>query len=398
MNKEHISLFSKQKNIAFITDAIHSSSLSLRNLIGIAKYVQKRRNFVLHNLPFVEISKDHIIDQFDGIIINLCEKNTHKFLGMLNGAKLPIVDLSAEVENLALIRVDIDLAREATMAAEWFLHRGFKNLAYCGFHGGETFPFSDIIEDAFAAVVKKSGCHYITFNMPPMTGKNKQYLRTLKQALDKWAKTLPPRTAVLCVHDRRALMLTQACLSSGRVVPDDIAIMGRNNDITTCVCSPVTITSVNSNLEGQGFAAMRILASAIEHPVTPKFRPTFCVPPLGIIERESTAVYPVDPPFLTKALLLLNENIDRPVSATALAKEVGVSSTTLRTAFTKVLGISLGKYSLSIRMREAKRLMIDEHYSFKEVAALTGFTSQAYFSSAYRAFYGHTPSTNRPHR
>ena len=143
---------------------------------------------------------------------------------------------------------------------------------------------------------------------------------------------------------------------------------------------------------------MRILANAIEHPGTPKLRPTFRDPPLGIIERESTAVYPVNPPFLAKALLLLNENIDRPVSATALAKEVGVSSTTLRTAFTKVLGISLGKYSLSIRMREAKRLMVDEHYSIKEVAALTGFTSQAYFSCAYRAFYGHTPSTNRPHR
>ena len=52
--------------------------------------------------------------------------------------------------------------------------------------------------------------------------------------------------------------------------------------------------------------------------------------PLGIVERESTAVYPVDPPFLAKALLLLDENMERPVSATALAKAVGVSSSTLR--------------------------------------------------------------------
>ena len=52
--------------------------------------------------------------------------------------------------------------------------------------------------------------------------------------------------------------------------------------------------------------------------------------PLGIVERESTAVYPVDPPFLAKALLLLDENMERPVSTTALAKAVGVSSSTLR--------------------------------------------------------------------
>lgn len=388
-------LSGKHKKVAFITDATAATPFAQRILSGVAEYMQKRRGFVLQNIPFTEILSDSLNRRFDGIIINLCAENTRKLLGTLKGAKLPIVDTSAEIENPALIRVDLDIVREGTMAAEWFLRRGFRNFACCGFHGVATYPFSDILEGAFASVAKRAGCQYMTFTMPSVAGNNRQYLRVVQRALNDWVATLPPRTAVFCVQDRRAVMLTQACLTCGRAVPEDIAIMGRNNDIITCSCAPVPISSVNSNLEGQGFAAMRLLADAIEHPVAPKLRPVFRVPPLGIVERESTAVYPVDPPFLAKALLLLDETMEQPLSATALAKAVGVSSTTLRAAFRKVLGTSLGKYALSVRMHEAKRLMMEERFSVKEVAARTGFSSQAYFCYAYRAFYGHPPSQSR---
>ena len=398
MKEQHSGLPRQRKRVAFITDATAATPFAQRILSGVAEYMQKRRGFVLQNIPSTEILRDSLNRRFDGIIINLCAENTRKLLRTLNGEMLPIVDTGAEIKDPSLIRVDIDIVREGTVAAEWFLRRGFRNFAYCGFHGVGTYPFNDILESAFAAAVEKAGHQCLMFNMPPVTNEDKHYLRILQRALDKWVATLPPRTAVFCVHDRRAVMLAQACLTCGRAVPDDIAIMGRNNDITTCVCAPVPITSINSNLEGQGFAAMRLLADAIEHPVAPKLRPVFRVPPLGIVERESTAVYPVDPPFLAKALLLLDENMERPVSATAIAKAVGVSSSTLRAAFRKVLGTSLGKYALSVRMREAKRLIMEERFSIKEVAARTGFSSQAYFCYAYRAFYGHPPSTERGSR
>lgn len=388
-------LSGKHKKVAFITDATAATPFAQRILSGVAEYMQKRRGFILQNIQFTEILSESLNRRFDGIIINLCAENTRKLLRTLNEEMLPIVDTSAEIENPALIRVDLDIVREGTMAAEWFLRRGFRNFAYCGFHGSTTYPFDEIIENAFASTVRKAGCRCLVFDMPPVTIKDKQYLRIVQRALDKWVAALPPRTAVFCVHDRRAVMLTQACLTCGRAVPEDIAIMGRTNDITTCVCAPVPIASVNSDLEGQGYAAMRILANAIDNPVAPKLRPVFRIPPLEIVERESTAVYPVDPPFLAKALLLLDETMEQPLSATSLAKAVGVSSTTLRAAFRKVLGTSLGKYALSVRMHEAKRLMTEERFSVKEVAARTGFSSQAYFCYAYRAFYGHPPSQSR---
>ena len=381
-----------RKKIAFISDSAIATDLPLKILSGIARYMQKRRGFTLQPAPFSEISRDSLVGSFDGIIVNLCERNTRSLLAMLKGTGIPVVDTGADVEDPALIRVDVDLAREGTIAAEWFLRRRFRNFAYCGFHGAGVYQFSDTVERGFAATVKKAGYRSLVFKMPKASGGSKRHLRTLRLALEKWIATLPPRTAVMCVHSRRAAFLAEVCLSLGRSVPDDIAIMGRHNDIAVCTCAPVPVTCVDSDLEGLGFAAMRILAEAIERPAAPKLRPVFRIQPHGIVERESTAVYPVDPPYLAKALLLIDDNIEKPLSAAELAKAVGVSSTSLRSAFRNVFGKSLGKYALSVRMREAKRLLTEERVTIKEVASMTGFSSQAYFSAAYHAFHGRPPS------
>ena len=248
------------------------SKIDMENgVLGIAD----NRGFTLQSVPFSEISRDSLVGRFDGIIINLGTESTRSLLAMLKGTGIPVVDTGADVEDPALIRVDVDLASEETIAAEWFLRRSFRNFAYCGFHGAGVYQFSDTVERGFAATVKKAGYRSLVFKMPKASGGSKRYLRTLRLALEKWIATLPPRTAVMCVHSRRAAFLAEVCLSLGRSVPDDIAIMGRHNDITVCTCAPVPVTCVDSDLEGLGFAAMRILAEAIEHPAAPKLRPSF---------------------------------------------------------------------------------------------------------------------------
>ena len=102
MKEQHPLLPGKQKRVAFITDALSSNSFTQRILTGIALFIQKRRGIVLQQIPFSEATRDSLTGQFDGIIINLCAKETHALLDMLNGASLPIVDISAEVEDPAL--------------------------------------------------------------------------------------------------------------------------------------------------------------------------------------------------------------------------------------------------------------------------------------------------------
>jgi pimeloyl-ACP methyl ester carboxylesterase len=171
------------------------------------------------------------------------------------------------------------------------------------------------VEKSFASTVAKAGFKCIVYEKPGAmrSRKYKRSLDVLVRSLDKWIPTLPQHTAVLCMHDFRASHFLYACLRHGRAVPNDIAIMGQYNDVAFCACSPVTITSVDVNPRAFGEAAMRILDNAIDNPVEPKLRPTFFVPPVRIVERESTAVYPVTPPWLAKCLLILDANLDKSI-------------------------------------------------------------------------------------
>ena len=128
------------------------------------------------------------------------------------------------------------------------------------------------------------------------------------------SKCLPPRTAVLCMHDVRAINALNVCLRLGRAVPHDIAIMGRANDVALCQCAPVPISSIDINMRGRGYAA---------------------------------------------------------------------------------IGTSANKYILSVKMREAKRLVENGGLSVKEIAGRTGFSTQSYFSRAYTAYYGRPPSADQ---
>ena len=96
-----------------------------------------------------------------------------------------------------------------------------------------------------------------------------------------------------------------------------------------------------------------------------------------------------------KALLLIDSNVSKPIALSDLADVAGVSQPTLQGAIRKTFGMSANKYILSVKMREAKRLMDLGGYSVKELAAKTGFSTQSYFTRAYTAYYGHPPSADR---
>lgn len=120
--------------------------------------------------------------------------------------------------------------------------------------------------------------------------------------------------------------------------------------------------------------------------------------PVGIVERESTATYPVNPPWLAKALLLLDSNLDKPISAANLANAAGVSQTALQKSFRKAFGTSVGKYILSTKMCAARRFLAEEGLSVKEVARKTGFATPNYFCQTYHAHFSHSPSSDRTFR
>lgn len=368
----------------------HCGNISRNFYRGIARYAQLRRNFIVDPcVPVTPSDLDAFTKEYDGIIAETFLIGHDHWLRKVG---LPIVDLTGNfADDPAFIQVDFNCAKIGRIAAEWLMQRGFTNFAYLGFSGMPT-SGCDIESAAFSEALAKAGHTCDVLNMDAGTWEDPSKATT---ALTKWLSNLPRHTAVFCANDNFAFILQWRCMSAGRSVPDDIAILGGGNDESKCLCAPISISSTDSNWQGLGYAAIRILINMLEHPIKPKRRSPFLVPPGSIVERESTAIYPVEPPWLAKALYHIDKKMDRPLSATDLAKAAGVSATTLQTAFRRTFGTSAGQYILAAKMREARRLAEAGELSVKEIAARTGFESQNYFSRAYRKYYGRPPSLDR---
>ena len=382
---------SSKKTIAVIT-----SDLSVRFYIqvvlfqGIAQYVYEHNNFIVRQIPYQSINDDTSFAKCDGIIL-FAGIHLGALTERLKATGLPIIDLSGEYEDdEQIISVDTDGYKMGVLAAERLLRRGFTNF---GIYGCGGLRFAGHMSDGFKATLEKSGYGSSIF-LRPGAAISPAEMKSHYKKLQKWVKQLPCNTAVFCHSDTMATELVNSCLKSGRAVPNDIAIIGAGNYIFDCSLSAITISTVDENLQGLGYDAMRILAHLIDHPVKPKKRPVFRVPPLGIVERESTCIYPVNPPWLAKLLLMLDDNLNRNFTVPELAKLSGVSQVTVQKAFKKAFGMSASKYMTSIKMREAKRLIGMKKFSLKEIAYRLNFSSPTYFGYAYEAFYGHPPSAD----
>ena len=377
----------KAKVIAFVSESILPTQIS-KMLDNAATYAQEWRNCTIRLVMEKMATHPDVFADCDGIFADVFKHDT---VELLKATGLPIVATTA-LDDPNIAYVDFSPEMAGAMAAEWFLHRRFTSFAFCGIPGNQYY---DRLGEAFSAAVRKEGhgcilCDRDKLNEATIQA-NADYIPSY---LDEWIPTLPPRTAVFCIHDRRAALVIESCLRLGRAVPDDIAVMGRYNDVAICSCSPRAITSIDPNFRLQTYSALQLLEEMIDNPERAKENKHIIIPPLGVVERESTNVYPVDPPWLAKALSLIDDNLDRQISLKDLAGGAGVSESALQKAFRDKIGMSVNKYILSVKMREAKRLIDHGGYSVKELAARTGFSSQSYFTRAYTAYYGRPPSAD----
>ena len=365
-------------------------------LKGVAKYAQERRDWRLALVDLPGISADKkIFSDCDGIIARVGEART---IERLKATRLPIVDAFCHFKDTGFIMVDLDHAQVAAMAAEYFLRHGFRSFAYCGFKGT---GYSDEYFSAFSRILANAACTCIEYPEPEPPSDAAFYSLRPRipgntQKLQAWLKALPPQTAIFCATDLRAYEIIKLCAQIGRNVPGDLAVMGVDADTVLCACSQPSITSIDPNAAKIGYAAARLLNAAMENGGKPlKRHDVHRIKPRGIVERESTATYPVKPDWFARALEYVDANMSSPVSSIDLARVAGVSQTALAKAFQRTFGVSTGKYILAAKMREAERMLDEGELLVKQIAARIGFSSVQYFSRTYKQYFGKAPSLGR---
>lgn len=299
------------------------------------------------------------------------------------------VDLSDRKKPGGLPRINSNDATIGRLAAEHLRERGLQSLAFCGF-AGEL--WSARRRAGFRAAVAEFGLGCPTFESS-WYGPNVPTWENEQAAIGEWLRSLPLPVGVMACNDMRGQHLLDACLRVGLKVPDDVAVVGVDDDEILCeLCTPPLSSVVpNADLIGYEAAALldRLMAGGTEEPAE-RF-----IEPLGLTVRRSSDVLAIDDPAVADAVRFIRENACRGITVADVLRAVPVSRTYLERRFRNYLGRSPQAEIRSVQLKRVRNLLTETDLKLVQVAELSGFAHPEYLSVVFRQATGQTPGQFR---
>jgi LacI family transcriptional regulator len=377
-----MSVHRRQPKVALLIEM--SNAYARGVLQGVVRYIREHESWSFY---LVEQSRGEDPPSWlshwdgDGVIARIESK---KIARVIAGCKLPTVDVSAARHLSALPWVETDDRAIAKLAADHFLERGFKNFAYCGARG---FLWSRWRGEHFLELLKAAGYRCPIF-MPSGQQSDEQIA-----AIEKWLKRLPKPVGVFACYDVRGQQILDACRNAGLAVPDEVAVLGVDNDELLCELASPRLSSVTPDTHRTGYEAAALLARMMkgERPGAIELR----IVPLGIECRQSTDVLAIDDRYVAQAVRFIREHACDPIQVEDVLRAVPLSRKALETRFKKLLNHTLHDEIVRVRIGRAKQLLADTDLTLTDIATRTGFEHAEYFSVAFKRETNSTPGTYR---
>lgn len=277
------------------------------------------------------------------------------------------------------------------MGAEYFAKKGFRHFA---FYGTRDVVWSDERMQGFRETVRAANPSF-TFSALCKNTQNALWDYDTNQ-LVTWLQSLPKPVAIMACDDNHAYHITEACQQGeggGRLrIPDDIAVLGVDNDETICRLSSPNLSSLNQNIEQGGYDVAQLIDRILRDPATP--REDVMVQPTHIVTRQSTDIYANNDQHIAEVLKYIHENISQKITVDELVELAPLSRRLLETRFKRSMGTSIYDYILQTRIEKVAQLLC-EGMSVSEAAIELGFSDIKNLSRMFRQQRGMTPSEYR---
>jgi LacI family transcriptional regulator len=277
---------------------------------------------------------------------------------------------------------DLEVGR---LGAEHLLARGYKRFGFLGFEG---LDFSDVRREGFEETVRAAGGTLATYEPDPALRNDWTWDRQ-EADVARWLATLQRPVAIMAANDDRAWHAAEACRRIGLRVPEEVAIVGVDNDDLRCEFSIPPLSSVAVPAEQIGYEAAALLDRVIRGQSAPE-RPVL-IQPQGVVARRSTNFVDVGDEAVLRAFRTIHAWNDRSLTPQDVAEEVGLTVRELERRFRKRLGRSLEAEAVRARVERAGRMLAETDLNLLRVAHASGFTTAAALRTALRRETGLTP-------
>jgi len=304
--------------------------------------------------------------------------------------RLPLVDLNDCPAFPRVPKIRPDNHAVGHMAAEDLHERGYRHLYFCGY---TDWPWSLERRDGFFEALSLLDCSAGEFSLPHGSGlRPADNARTVQQ-IAEWLKSLPLPAGIMAAHDLRGRQVLDAARQAGLVVPEELAVIGVNNEQVRCELAVPPLSSVATDTFRTGYLAAEELARRMRGELG--IRDEVLVEPVKIVTRRSTDSLVIKDQAVSLALAIIRREACNGIKVEDVARQAATTRARLEHGFRFFLGRSPQAEIRRIRIARIKQLLTETDLPLKQIAVLTGFEHVEYLNVSFKRDVGETPGRFR---
>ena len=377
---------SRSRQIAVVIDLNWPFKRHYEVFAGIRDFAEENPDWQITpcKFPQYEISRGQ---QYDGIVGRI----TKECYTAARRAGIPMVNVWIDSPVADKIPgVQLDSRAAGRLSAEHLIMRGFRRLAHFGFRASadSRFHYEGMLE-----VAREHGypcsrhASSVTYNEKAANWS--RFVDYVKQVQDEWEAP----QGVAFPYDEVCYAVSTICRGEGWKIPEELAMIGCNNDHLICNAADPGISSIDRGDWNCGYEAARLLETLLKGKTAP--RRILMVPPKELVVRRSTDFHAVSDPRVSRALSFMSGHSAEKLSVPAISRFAGVGRQTLERGFQTHIGRTVNEELIRMRIEKLKRLLVESEESIKELSAKVGFGTTANMFPMFKRHTGMTPKEYR---
>lgn len=369
--------------------AIVMTEVFLRRLTpALMPFVRRRQDF---RIVSIHRPIDELLDLLrdlrpGGLITEWLPEVTEAMLKL----GLPSVIADTDFSYPGVVSIDVDDRAVGAAAAEAFRQAGFRSFACLG----NGTPYSGQRIDGFLQAT--DGPVSVHSETTFRDARYSEHFTAPSPSLCRWLESLPKPVGVFAVHDPLGRFLCSTCQQLGLTVPEQVAVVGANNDDLVCGLSYPMLSSVSIPWDAIGALvgeSMQGLLDGQRAPVAP-----ILVPPGGVVMRHSANYLAVDDLQLRRAMSYLSERMQDPVRIGQMCRELSVARRSLERKFKEFYRCTPWQMLCRLRVARAKQLLVQTNHPISRIAEFCGFSDPERMAVVFKRLTTEAPSSFRKGR
>lgn len=368
---------------------MHSMAYYRRALRGVWRYVESRPSWELTNIAPGSLAT-RLPKRFhpDGLIVTA---NTKSLNDSLRFWRRPAVNVSAVISGQRFCRVGVDNNQIGRLAADHFLERGLRHFAFVGppsqlFSIERQTAFSQAIQDAGYSSESYVSCAPQEFDPHGLHW-------DLEPEVQKWLRRLPTPVGIFTPNDLWGVQVIVAARRANLRVPEDVAVLGVDDDDLYCEMTRPRLSSVIVPAEEIGYQAAALLDRLLDGAQPPD--EPLLLPSVGIEARRSSEVLAIDDEAVIAALRFIRENSHQPLQVIDVLRQVPLGRRTLERRCRDLLGWGLAEEIRRVHLDRARTLLANTSLSIQAVATQAGFQDYRHMARIFRRQFDMTATEYR---